>query len=118
MKNVLQRYEECSGQKINFEKSTLFFSCDSGNGTKSEIKDLFEVQATTNLEKYIGLPSMVGRNKIYAFRELRAELVQDSLVGTRGNYQSGKGSATAIKGNGSSHSYLYHGLLSLMEIFL
>ena len=74
VKNVLQLYEECSGQKINFDKSTLFFSSNTSDQTKFELKELFRVKATMNLEKYLGLPTMVGKNKRYAFREIKSRI--------------------------------------------
>ena len=74
VKNVLQLYKECFGQKINFDKSALFFSSNTHDETKVELKELFGVEATMNLEKYLGLPTMVGKNKRYAFREIKSRI--------------------------------------------
>ena len=38
--NILQRYEEASGQKINTDKSSVFFSQDEDEGTRSEVKEI------------------------------------------------------------------------------
>ena len=71
VKDVLMNYEKCSGQVINFEKSAILFSGNTSVGTKTEIQELFGVQETTNLEKYLGLPTMVGRNRKKSFRDIK-----------------------------------------------
>ena len=38
------------------------------------IKETFNIQDTLNPEKYLGLPTMVGKGKKYAFRELKNKI--------------------------------------------
>ena len=60
---ILKQYEEASGQQINQEKTQLFFSPNTDPHLQEEIKTLLGVAATTNYEKYLGLPSFMGRGK-------------------------------------------------------
>lgn len=64
---VLKDYEDVSGQKLNKEKTSLFFSKNTKRENKDEIKNLFGAQVIQQHEKYIGLPPMVGREKKKAF---------------------------------------------------
>ena len=57
---VLSDYKQESGQKINKEKTSLFFSRNTNNDTKEAIKELFGAQIIQQHEKYLGLPLLVG----------------------------------------------------------
>ena len=57
------KYERASGQKINSDKTTLFFSNNTSNDTKDEIKNLLGVAEIKEYERYLGLPTVVGRKK-------------------------------------------------------
>ncbi|KAA3465639.1 reverse transcriptase [Gossypium australe] len=63
MKGVLQDYETCSGQCVNFSKSTIIFSLNSTEEVKAEVSRLLGVRVATNPERYLGLPNMIGRRK-------------------------------------------------------
>ena len=45
------------------EKTTLFFSKCVPDGRKEEIKNLLGVPKIKEYEKYLGIPTIVGRNK-------------------------------------------------------
>ena len=55
-------YEKASEQQINREKTTLFFSKCVSNG-REEIKNLLGVSEIKEHEKYLGLSTVVQRNK-------------------------------------------------------
>lgn len=57
---VLSNYEQESRQKLNKEKTSLFFSRNTNNDTKEPIKELFKAQIIQQHEKYFGLPPLVG----------------------------------------------------------
>ncbi|XP_075665198.1 uncharacterized protein LOC142634829 [Castanea sativa] len=61
--NILATYERASGQQINKAKTTLFFSKSTNDDMKNRIKDMLGVEVVHHYEKYLGLPSLVGRNK-------------------------------------------------------
>lgn len=50
-------------KKINSGKTTLFFSNNSSIATKEEIKKLLGVSKIKEYERYLGLPTVVGRKK-------------------------------------------------------
>lgn len=67
LKECLDLYEKASGQKINFQKSSITFSSSVNEDTRSLVCDFLQVQETSNNGKYLGLPSLVGRNKSQIF---------------------------------------------------
>ena len=79
MLEVLQAYEMSSGQQLNMAKTTVFFS----KSTKEEsvlIKNTLGVAEIQSYEKYLGLPSLVGRNRKASFNYIK-ELVWRKLQG-------------------------------------
>ena len=69
--NILTMYEEASGQKINRGKTQLFFSTNTQEDIKNRVKDLVGVEVVTQYEKYLGMPSFVGRAKKETFSYIR-----------------------------------------------
>ena len=47
----------------NKDKTAIFFSKSTTDEAKLSIKNLFQVQEVKSYEKYLGLPSFVGRGK-------------------------------------------------------
>lgn len=68
---ILQEYEECSGQCINYEKSAMFFSSNTLEIVRANISNRLGVKRSNNCENYLGLPNMVGRRKRGAFQHLK-----------------------------------------------
>lgn len=71
---VLRGYENSSVQLINFEKSSVFFSANVGTKDLSVMKGILGVLVVDNLERYLGLPCVVGRNKKRTFASLKDKL--------------------------------------------
>ncbi|GMI75496.1 hypothetical protein like AT4G29090 [Hibiscus trionum] len=67
MKGLLQNFGNASGQRVNFGKSLVFFSSNVDPSLREQIGMLLGVRVSLNPEKYLGLPTMVGRNKKEAF---------------------------------------------------
>jgi hypothetical protein len=65
--NILQQYEEASGQQLNKAKTSIFFTKNTAGTMRQQIKNLFQVPEIKSHEKYLGLPSFVGRSKSMAF---------------------------------------------------
>lgn len=63
IQEILGKYERASGQKINSDKTTLFFSNNASFATKEEVKNLLGVPEIKEYERYLGLPAVVGRRK-------------------------------------------------------
>ena len=66
---VLVDYEQESGQKLNKEKTSLFFSRNTSGDNQEEIKELFGAQIIQQHERYLASPPLVGRGKKNAFPE-------------------------------------------------
>ena len=64
---MLNLYEAASGQKINTDKTSFFFSSNTGLETQESIKQALGAETIPEYKKYLGLPSIVGRNKKTAF---------------------------------------------------
>ena len=67
MLDILDTYEQDSGQQINRGKTQLFFSINTEQHIRNKISDLFGVPAASQYEKYLVLPSIVGRAKKKSF---------------------------------------------------
>ncbi|KAA3470829.1 reverse transcriptase [Gossypium australe] len=70
VKDILKEYESCSGQCVNFNKSTIFYSTNTREESKDLVSTLLGVRSSSSPEKYLGLPSIVGRRKKEAFSNL------------------------------------------------
>lgn len=63
LKQILQAYEEASGQKINTDKSSVFFSLNMPQSAKENIFATLGPMQDSRHSKYLGLPSFIGRSK-------------------------------------------------------
>ena len=59
--DILQLYVDSSGQCINFEKSSMFFSSNTSGGQRELIKNMLGVKEVEKFESYLGLPMLLGR---------------------------------------------------------
>ena len=67
-------YEKASEQKINCEKSSISFSVCVSDSIKQEICALFGINQTHHAEKYLGLPSIIGRKKNAIFSYIKESM--------------------------------------------
>ncbi|XP_042983234.1 uncharacterized protein LOC122312640 [Carya illinoinensis] len=67
---ILSIYERASGQVLNKEKSSIFFSKNTPLDNQHIILSIAGVKSTGSFDKYLGLPAMVGRSKTTAFHSL------------------------------------------------
>ena len=74
LQRVLRVYEGASGQQLNRAKTSLFFSRNTPNNIQEIIKDRFRAQVIKHYEKYMGLPSLLGRNKKNTFNSIKDKL--------------------------------------------
>ena len=63
IQEILGKYEVALGQKINSDKTTLFFSKNVSDSSKELVKNLLAVPEIREYEKNLGFPAVVGRNK-------------------------------------------------------
>ncbi|XP_019168390.1 PREDICTED: uncharacterized protein LOC109164092 [Ipomoea nil] len=67
VKECLEVYSAASEQVINYEKSNAMFSSNTASGTRIVVTECVGIQETTDLGRYLGLPSVLGRNKSASF---------------------------------------------------
>jgi hypothetical protein len=67
---VLQVYENASGQKMNQNKTVIFFSKNTFMADKIQILEVTGIPATQRYETYLELPALVGKSRTAAFRSI------------------------------------------------
>ncbi|XP_074306435.1 uncharacterized protein LOC141641679 [Silene latifolia] len=63
VKAILTAYEEVSGQLVNYNKTTVYFSKCTTVARRGQIADWLGVRAVDEHDKYFGLPTIVGHSK-------------------------------------------------------
>ena len=76
MKTVLSLYGAASGQKVNYNKSSISFSANVKNDIAHPICNLLRDQATVDHGTYLGLPSFIGRSKSIVFNYIHDRVWQ------------------------------------------
>ncbi|KAA3468553.1 reverse transcriptase [Gossypium australe] len=67
VRDVINEYELISRQRVNFDKSLIYFKANLDSNVKENIVNMLGVRVASNPEKNLGLPMMVGRKKTWAF---------------------------------------------------
>ncbi|XP_065626375.1 uncharacterized protein LOC136066260 [Quercus suber] len=96
LQRIFQVYEKASGQQLNRAKTSLFFSTNTSREIQEDIKNRFGAQVIKQHEKYLGLPSLVGRNKRASFNDIKDKLSK-KLAGWKGKLLSKAGKEVLIK---------------------
>ena len=94
--DMLNDYEDDFGKKINKSKTTLFFSKAMDGATKDQIKEAWGVPEIMQYEKYLGLPSFVGKGKKASFNYIK-ERIWRKIEGWEGKLLSQAGREVLIK---------------------
>lgn len=61
--NILQLYQEVSGQMINLDKSEMVFSPNISQDFKRRFQECLPVKISDSICKYLGMPTQFGRSK-------------------------------------------------------
>ena len=72
--DILRLYEAALGQKINTNKSSVFFSVNIPEEKKIETLDILGLMQDSRHSKYLGLPSIIGKSKIEVFAEIKERI--------------------------------------------
>ncbi|XP_050290157.1 uncharacterized protein LOC126728358 [Quercus robur] len=94
--DILKKYEEASGQKMNRSKTFLFFSKSIQEEVKHSIKMALGVPEILHHEEYLGLPSLVGKGKKESFNYIK-EKVWRKLQGWEAKLLSQAGMEVLLK---------------------
>ena len=74
IQEVLEVYEMALGQKLNRDKTSIFFSKNTRRETKTHIKAVAGVGSTTCYKKYLGLLSLIGKSRISSFNGIKSRI--------------------------------------------
>jgi hypothetical protein len=96
LKQVLTEYEASSGQKVNLQKSSVFFGEGCDQAKKAELKQIIGVSEEALNERYLGLPTAVGRSKNGCFQYV-TERSHSKAGGWKGQGLSKKGKEILVK---------------------
>ncbi|KAF5459563.1 hypothetical protein F2P56_019502 [Juglans regia] len=88
--------EEASGQRLNRNKISLYFSNNTEQETKNHMLQVAGLKASSNMEKYSGLPSIIGRSKSVAFQGI-IEKVSKKMENWKVKFLSQAGKDILIK---------------------
>lgn len=112
MKHILREYEENSGQCVNFDKSSVFFSTNIIENLYRMLAMMLGVRHSKNPEKHLGLLNVVGRNKKASFIGLK-DGMQKKVDGWYVRFLSQEDKKVL-----SSHSIICYDLLSFPSYIL
>ena len=93
---ILGLYEVASGQKVNAEKFSVFFSHNTPQEKRCEVLNILGPMQDIRHSKYLGLPSIIGRSKTKVFAKMK-EKVGRKLAGWKGKLLSIGGKEILIK---------------------
>ncbi|XVF52726.1 hypothetical protein PTKIN_Ptkin05aG0041600 [Pterospermum kingtungense] len=76
VKDLLRLYERPSEQAINFSKSGIFFSGNVSHEVRHQLSNVLGITASFTFGRYLGLPSLISRNKKSVFSYLKDKVWQ------------------------------------------
>lgn len=72
--DILDIYGKCSSQQISKSKTKIFFSKSTTKEMKEHIKHALRVAKIKQYEKYLVLPSFMGRRKKTSFNYIQEKV--------------------------------------------
>ena len=102
LQNILSLYEECSGQTINKEKSSVMFSRNAKSVHKEQVMAALDISVEARNEKYLGLPVYMGKSKEKTFNYLKESM--EACAGLEGKVAIQGWERNFDKGSGTSNS--------------
>ena len=80
LNDILRIYADCSGQAVNREKSSIYFSPSTSDPVRQRLKVILGISVEAFNERYLGLPTATGRITSGTFEHLR-ERIRSQLQG-------------------------------------
>ncbi|XP_024178259.1 uncharacterized protein LOC112184225 [Rosa chinensis] len=93
---ILDIYAKASGQRVNFQKSSVVFSKNVPIDLQNELATILEVQCVEEHDRYLGLPLTVGKSKTAKFLYIKEKLTK-RLVNWKAKLLSSAGKEILIK---------------------
>ena len=82
---ILHLYEAASGQKINTNKSSVFFSANTEEEKKNEVLEILGPMQDSRHGKYLGLPLLLENQRMKFLQRLKKGW-EESWQGGRKNF--------------------------------
>ena len=83
LRTILHEYEVASGQKVNLQKSAIFYGKGSTEDMKQEVQQIIGISSEALSERCLGLPTVVGKSKDGTFRYVE-ESARGKVAGWKG----------------------------------
>ncbi|XP_062014459.1 uncharacterized protein LOC133730987 [Rosa rugosa] len=96
IKSVLTDYEIASRQQVNFSKSSIVFSKKVNVSLQGQLANSLGVKIEAKHDKYLGLPTYLGRNRTEPFAYIK-ERLSKKLEGWQGKLLSSAGKDLLIR---------------------
>ena len=96
IRDLLSEYEAASGQQVNYSKSSVTFGKRLSSDDKDQILQVLQIKEVPNQERYLGLPTYVGRSKKKAFLNIK-DRIGRCLAGWMNRLVSWAGREVLIK---------------------
>lgn len=84
--HILGIYEKSSGQSLKKEKTSIFFSSNTPRDIQHNIIHITGIKPTSTLEKYLGLPALLGKINPKLFIVLSTRLGPAYPIGRLNSY--------------------------------
>jgi hypothetical protein len=68
--HILQLYENASGQRLNANKTSIFFSKNTSLEDKGKILEAAGIPSSQRYDTYLGLLALVGKSRVAAFKSI------------------------------------------------
>ena len=72
--DILQDYEQASGQCLNRSKTAIFFSRNTPTEIREKIVEVSGIPASQRYDTYLGLLALIGKSRIAAFQNIKEKV--------------------------------------------
>ncbi|XP_062005568.1 uncharacterized protein LOC133722711 [Rosa rugosa] len=93
---IIDAYCIASGQSVNYDKSSIYFSAKTPIDVRTEISSALNIPISDNPGRYLGLPTIWGNSKRKALAYIR-ERIKQKLEGWKADILSQAGREVLIK---------------------
>lgn len=94
--NIISLYEKASGQNVNYSKTEITFSKGVSIHMRENIMNMLGAREVAKHDKYLGLPTLIGRLKKLIFTCLK-DRIWKKIQGWKENFLSRPGKEVLIK---------------------
>jgi hypothetical protein len=74
VEEILALYELASGQKINKEKTSIFFSKNTSQEAGGDNLSAAGVDHVQHFERYLGLSVLIGQSRVFSFNYIKGRI--------------------------------------------